>query len=154
MPRSSAPGPPARPPIGQLLHRAASTVSREFDDALAAAGGSRPTWLVLLALTVNSHANQRQLAEFVGIRGATLTHHLNSMESSGLVVRERDPANRRSHIVRRTPAGEEMFLRLREAAAAFDRRLRRGVSAEELETLRSLLERLARNSATGSGSRP
>jgi MarR family transcriptional regulator for hemolysin len=154
MPRPAAAGRPARPPIGQALHRAASTVSRAFDDALVAAGGSRSTWLVLLALAIDSKANQRQLAEFVGIRGATLTHHLNAMEAAGLVVRERDPANRRSHVVRRTPAGDEMFLRLREAAAAFDKRLRKGLSAAEVETLRSLLERLAANSATGSGSRP
>lgn len=132
----------------------ASTVSRQFDEALAAAGGSRSTWLVLLALTIDSKANQRQLAEFVGIRGATLTHHLNAMESAGLVVRERDPSNRRSHVVRRTPAGDEMFLRLREAATVFDKRLRTGLSAAEVETLRSLLDRLGRNSASGSGSRP
>ena len=132
----------------------ASTVSRQFDEALAAAGGSRSTWLVLLALTIDSKANQRQLAEFVGIRGATLTHHLNAMESAGLVVRQRDPSNRRSHVVRRTPAGDEMFLRLREAATVFDKRLRTGLSAAEVETLRSLLDRLGRNSASGSGSRP
>ena len=132
----------------------ASTVSRQFDEALAAAGGSRSTWLVLLALTIDSKANQRQLAEFVGIRGATLTHHLNAMESAGLVVRERDPSNRRSHVVRRTPAGDEMFLRLREAATVFDKRLRTGLSAAEVEMLRSLLDRLGRNSASGSGSRP
>jgi MarR family transcriptional regulator for hemolysin len=137
-----------------VLHRVASTVSRQFDEALAAAGGSRSTWLVLLALTIDSKANQRQLAEFVGIRGATLTHHLNAMESAGLVVRERDPSNRRSHVVRRTPAGDEMFLRLREAATVFDKRLRTGLSAAEVETLRSLLDRLGRNSASGSGSRP
>lgn len=141
------PGAPARPPIGLILDRVARQVSREFEDELAAAGGSRPIWLVLLALTINTEANQRQLAEFVGIRGATLTHHLNAMESSGLVVRSRDPENRRSHVVRRTPAGDEMFLRLREAATAFDTRLRRGLSAKDVDNLRTLLERLSSNSS-------
>jgi len=104
---------------------------------------------VLLALTINKEANQRQLAEFVGIRGATLTHHLNAMESAGLVVRSRDPRNRRSHVVRRTPAGDEIFLTLRQAATAFDERLRRGLSAEDLDTLRTLLDRLSENSTRG-----
>src|SRR6188472_3558537 len=104
------PGPPAARPIGLLLDRVARQLSRDFDHALAEAGGSRPIWLVLLALTINRRANQRQLADFVGIRGATLTHHLNAMESAGLVTRSRDPENRRSHVVRRTPAGDEMFL--------------------------------------------
>jgi MarR family transcriptional regulator, transcriptional regulator for hemolysin len=149
MPRTASgqPGPPARPPIGLLLDRVARQVSREFDDALVEAGGSRPIWLVLLALTINEEANQRQLAEFVGIRGATLTHHLNAMESAGLVVRSRDPGNRRSHVVRRTPAGDEMFLQLRDAATTFDTRLRRGLAAEDVDTLRTLLNQLSSNSS-------
>ena len=144
---SGQPGPPARPPIGLVLDRVARQISRQFDEALGEAGGSRPIWLVLLALTINKEANQRQLAHFVGIRGATLTHHLNAMESAGLVVRARDPENRRSHVVRRTTSGDEMFLRLREAATAFDTRLRRGLSAKDVDTLQTLMGRLSSNSA-------
>lgn len=151
MPRipSGQPGAPTRPPLGLVLDRVARQLSREFDEALVEAGGSRSIWLVLLALTINKQANQRQLADFVGIRGATLTHHLNAMESAGLVVRSRDPENRRSHVVRRTPSGDEMFLRLRDAATAFDRRLRRGLSAGDVDTFRTLLDRLSKNSARG-----
>jgi uncharacterized membrane protein len=38
-----------------------------------------------------------------------------------------------------------MFLRLREAATAFDKRLRRGLSAKDIDTLTNLLERLGEN---------
>jgi hypothetical protein len=38
-----------------------------------------------------------------------------------------------------------MFVRLRDAAVSFDRRLRRGLSAAELATLEGLLDRLASN---------
>jgi MarR family transcriptional regulator for hemolysin len=34
---------PSQPPIGLLLARTAKAVSRAFDDALTAAGGSLPT---------------------------------------------------------------------------------------------------------------
>jgi MarR family transcriptional regulator for hemolysin len=51
--------------------------------------------------------------------------------------------------VRSTPSGDEMFLRLREAATAFDKRLRRGLSANEVDTLRWLLERISQNSSRG-----
>lgn len=140
-------GPPATPPIGMVLDRIAKTTSRAFDDALVAAGGSRPVWLALLALTINSEANQRQLADFVGIQGATLTHHLNAMEAAGLVTRARDPKNRRSHVVRRTPAGDALFLQLREAALAFDTKLRQGLTVEETETLTRLLHKVGENAA-------
>ena len=138
---------PARTPIGLELARAARAVSRAFDDALAEAGGSLPVWLVLLNLKTRQLSKQRDLAEAVGVREATLTHHLNAMDSQGLVTRTRDPANRRVHVVELTPAGEAAFLRLAEAATAFDRKLRDGLNDADLDGLTALLGRLASNVA-------
>ncbi len=123
-------------------------MSRAFDQALAEAGGSLPVWLVLLNLKVRRPANQRELAEAVGVREATLTHHLNGMDADGLITRRRDSTNRRIHVVELTEAGEETFLRLRKAAMAFDKRLRAGITAEETAGLESVLDRLARNVGT------
>jgi len=136
---------PERPPIGLQLARAAKSVSRAFDDALAEAGGSLPVWLVLISLKSRSLGNQRELADAVGIREATLTHHLNAMDAQGLVTRRRDPANRRVHLVELTEAGEALFLRLRDAAVAFDQRLRRGLTDRDTADLEGLLLRLERN---------
>jgi len=133
---------PARVPIGLQLARSARVVSRAFDAALAEAGGSLPVWLVLLNTKAGRIANQRELADAVGVREATLTHHLNAMEADGLLTRRRDETNRRVHVVELTEAGEAAFLRLRDAAVAFDRRLRRGMTAEELSQLEGLLDRL------------
>jgi MarR family transcriptional regulator for hemolysin len=136
---------PPRPPIGLQLTRTARSVSRAFDGALAEAGGSLPVWLVLLSLKSQPPGNQRDLAEAVGIREATLTHHLNAMDARGLVTRRRDPANRRVHLVELTAEGEATFRRLRSAAVAFDQRLRRGLSDEDVARLDGLLGRLEGN---------
>jgi MarR family transcriptional regulator for hemolysin len=138
---------PERPPIGLQLARAAKSVSRAFDDALAEAGGSLPVWLVLISLKSRQPGNQRELADAVGVREATLTHHLNAMDAQGLVTRRRDPANRRVHLVELTEAGEALFLRLRDAAFAFDQRLRRGLTDRDAADLEGLLLRLERNVA-------
>jgi MarR family transcriptional regulator, transcriptional regulator for hemolysin len=138
---------PARTPIGLELARTARTVSRAFGDALAEAGGSLPVWLVLLNLKTRKLSSQRELAEAVGVREATLTHHLNAMDTHGLVTRTRDPANRRIHVVALTPAGEAAFARLAEAAGTFDRRLREGLTDTDLDSLTALLGRLAANVA-------
>jgi MarR family transcriptional regulator for hemolysin len=140
-------GPPDAEPIGLLLTRAAKVVSRAFDEALTAAGGSLPTWLVLVSLKGQKHGAQRELAEAVGIEGPTLTHHLNRMEADGLVTRRRDPDNRRVHRVELTDDGEAAFRRLLQTVAAFDARLRAGFSDRELTELRGLLERLPTNVA-------
>ena len=138
---------PSRPPLGLSLARAARVVSRAFDEALADAGGSLPLWLVLLNLKIGRAANQRQLADAVGVTEATLTHHLNTMETAGLITRRRNPDNRRIHVVEMTGAGEAAFLRLREAAMTFDRKLRRGMSADDVATLEHAFSRLAANVA-------
>jgi MarR family transcriptional regulator for hemolysin len=53
------------------------------------------------------------------------------MDEQGLITRRRDPANRRVHLVELTEAGEALFYRLRGTAAAFDERLRTGLSGYE-----------------------
>jgi MarR family transcriptional regulator for hemolysin len=136
---------PAHTPIGLHLSRTARSVSRAFDDALAQAGGSVPVWLVLISLKSQQLRNQRELAEAVGIREATLTHHLNAMDEQGLITRRRDPANRRVHLVELTELGEAAFHRMRGAAVAFDKKLRAGFSDDEVASLASLLSRLETN---------
>lgn len=138
-------GPPVQPPIGLHLARVARVVSRAFDDALGEAGGSLPMWLILLNLKINPAANQRELAGAVGVREATLTHHLNAMENDGLLTRRRDPNNRRIHIVELSETGDALFVSLRDAAISFDGRLRVGFSAQEMSRLSHLLDRLAEN---------
>ena len=134
-----------RLPIGLRLSQVARTVSRAFDEALDGAGGTLPVWLILLNLKIHKPANQRNLAEKVGVREATLTHHLNAMDASGLVTRTRDAANRRVHLVELTDAGEAAFLRMQQAAIAFDARLRAGLADADLDQLSDLLGRLAAN---------
>jgi MarR family transcriptional regulator for hemolysin len=136
---------PEATPIGLQLSSTSRLVSRAFNEALAESGGSLPVWLVLLNLKINGNANQRQLAQAVGVTQATLTHHLGSMENDGLVVRSRDPSNRRNHIIELTPQGEAKFIALAAAARDFDAQLRANMSAADLETLRTLLDRLSAN---------
>jgi MarR family transcriptional regulator for hemolysin len=50
-------------------------------------------------------------------------------------------------VVKLTPDGEAAFLRLRDAAAAFDRRLRDGLTDTDLDGLGTLLSQLAANVA-------
>ena len=136
---------PEHQPVGLHLARVARDVGRAFDAALASAGGSLPVWLVLISLKSRDLANQRALATAVGIQEATLTHHLNAMEAAGLITRRRDPGNRRVHVVEPTEEGDALFVRLREAAVAFDSQLRSGLSHGDIERFTGLLDRLHDN---------
>ncbi|HSZ40934.1 MAG TPA: MarR family winged helix-turn-helix transcriptional regulator [Trebonia sp.] len=145
---------PFRLPVGLRLAQTAHTLERAFDEALADAGGTLPVWLVLLNLKIRKPGTQRELAEAVGIREATLTHHLNAMDGRGLITRKRDAANRRVQVVELTEAGEAAFLRLREVAIGFDGKLRAGLSEADLDQLDRVLVRLAANAGPAEAAPP
>jgi MarR family transcriptional regulator, transcriptional regulator for hemolysin len=140
-------------PIGLFVTRRTKELSRAFDAALVDAGGSLGAWLVMASLKGGLHQSQREIADELGIEGPTLTHHLNRMESAGLVTRTRNPENRRVHDVTLTPAGDRAFGSLLGVVRDFDTQLRAGFSDRDLTTLRRLLQRLTDN-ATATRNEP
>lgn len=101
-------------------------------------------WLVLLNLKTRRVANQRELADAVGIRDHAHAppQRDGSRRPPHPAARSGQPAHphRRAH-----RGGEAAFLRLRDAALAFDQRLRAGIGDAELVGFESLLDRLAAN---------
>jgi MarR family transcriptional regulator for hemolysin len=132
-------------PIGRQLAATSKTVNRAFNHALADAGGSLPTWLILSTLRGDRWRTQQDLARAVGIEGPTLTRHLDGLEEAGLVARRRDPADRRAVQVELTPAGEELHGRLLQAVIVFQRRLTSGLSENEIERTKKTLLRMEQN---------
>src|SRR3954462_6411102 len=118
---------PANPPIGREVAATAKALDRAFTEALASAGGTLPTWLILLTLKQQPHRTQQDIPRAVGIggpaapppphrRGARrLPHHLDAMEAAGLVNRARGTGDRRAVHVELTPDGDALFDRLRTA---------------------------------------
>jgi MarR family transcriptional regulator for hemolysin len=109
---------------------------------MADAGGSAAAWQVLLLIRSGQWDTQSGLAKAMGVTGATMTHHLNALESQGLVRRWRDDSNRRVQQVELTEAGAELFDRLRQVAMRHDARLRSALSERELAQLTKLLSKL------------
>ena len=132
-------------PIGLAFVTAAKALNRAFEEELAAAGGSRPIWLIVLALKQRRWPTQQDLAAAAGIEGPTLTHHLDRLEKGGMIERSRDPDDRRAVRVELTPAGDALFRRLDEAAVGLDERLRAGLSDDELDGFRDVMRRLLEN---------
>ncbi len=135
-------GPPVMPPIGLRLARTARVVTQAFERAMAEAGGSASTWQVLVLVRSEQWGTQAQIAEAMGISGPTLTHHLNALEARGLVRRWREADNRRVQRTALTPAGEQLFGRLRQVAARHDERLRSQLTDDQTALLAELLDNL------------
>jgi MarR family transcriptional regulator for hemolysin len=133
---------PAVAPLGLRLARTGHTVTQALERALAQEGGSVPVWQVLLLVHAQRWGTQSEMAEEIGITGATLTHHLNALEARGLIRRWRQAGNRRAQHVELTDDGLELFERLRSVAARHDRELQSQLSDSDERQLRELLDRL------------
>ena len=148
------PGPPIEMPLGLQLARAAGIVKQSLERELAAAGGSVSTWQVLVLVRSKHWVAQAHIADAMGITAATMTHHLNALESQGLVRRWREADNRRVQSVELTAGGEALFAQLRGAARRHDRKLRSKLEDEEATMLTELLAKLAGPSAASVGDEP
>jgi len=120
-------------------------VSRAFNDALAAEGGSLPVWLILSSLRDARPDSQQELARAMGIEGPTLTRHLDQLEAAGLVRRTPDPDDRRAVQVEPTAAGLALHAKLLAVVIDFNRRLTAGLAPTELDAIRAGLTALERN---------
>ena len=83
-----------------------------------------------------------KLAEKTLITKGTLTGVLDRLENKGLLKRIVPPENRRSFIAVLTPEGEKVFKKAFPAHGAYLEKRLGKLSAEELETIRSALEKL------------
>jgi len=68
---------------------------------------------------------------------------LDELEERELVIRKRDPDDRRRHVVKLTPAGHSVLLELRAIAQRVEDDFLSPLDAEEQETLHVLLTKVA-----------
>jgi DNA-binding MarR family transcriptional regulator len=66
---------------------------------------------------------------------------LNDLEDLGYVMRTRDPADRRRHIVKMTPAGHKAMLAAEQAMESLEDDVLGALSIEEREVLRGMHDR-------------
>jgi DNA-binding MarR family transcriptional regulator len=131
--------------LGRDLVLLAKSMRARLESRLANAGASLPAWAVLSCAIEEEGLSQRQLADRMGIEGATLTRHLDRLEADGLVARRRDGDDRRILRVVATPAAHDLHARMASVAGSLDADLIAGLSDEELAELRRLLACLSSN---------
>ena len=126
-----------------LLKRLGWAVKDRVADAFEAAGFSPYHYAILAVLEEGDRATQATIADALASDRSYLVGLLDELEERALVERRRDPADRRRHLVRLTPAGKKVLARLRAVHQRVDDEFFAPLSADERATLHTLLHRLA-----------
>jgi MarR family transcriptional regulator for hemolysin len=138
-------------PLGRYLVFTAKALRSAFEETLLANGGSLATWIVLNALSDVGFVSQAALATHVHLEGATITHHVDRLETLGLVRRLPDPDDRRVRRLELTDLGVELHTRLRSAAMDFERVALAGIGPEDRALLTRALDHIQSNLAALGG---
>ena len=103
--------------------------------------------MVLLHAYHHPGVNQEEICCFFGLDKTGVARDAKRLEELGHLRREIDPENRRQYKLYVTEEGEKMVPVVREIGDRFARKLTEGLSAEETENLRAILEKAVENSA-------
>ena len=132
-----------------LLARLARTAGYRLGEALAAMQMRTHEFPVLNHLAETGPVSQQELGLALRINPSNLVGLLDLLEADGLLVRVRDRADRRRHLVELTAAGRRRLARAWHAAEATEQDLLSPLSRAEREQLHASLERLVGHSCGG-----
>ena len=107
------------------------------------AHGLKPRQFQILGL-LHDHRGlaQRELMETMGIDPSILVTLLKSLEAEGLVTRDRNPDDRRRHLIALTRAGEKKLVAASRAQKETENQLFASLTGDQRKQLRTLLVEL------------
>ena len=132
--------------LGPMLGRCAHLARERMDARMSRFGMTPAQTHVLRYLRQNGgQMPQRELLENLKVKPSTVNGILDRMEEKGLVERSVSGTDARQRVVALTPAGLEREAEVKQSFLEAEALIARGMTEEETDTLRSLLERVIHN---------
>jgi DNA-binding MarR family transcriptional regulator len=139
--------------LGYLVNRTARLMAQMYSRRLQRHGVALAQWAILLFLYAKDGQTQRELSRVVAIEPPTVARTIDRMVRDGLVRREPHPHDGRATRIRLTPRALALREELAVESMAGNEFAARVLSAEEQETLKTLLRRVI-DGLTGEGREP
>ena len=135
--------------FADALHGTARIWRQAIDRRLKNLGMSQASWMTIaVASKARTPLSQSELADRLGVEGATMVAMVDRLAKAGFVVRQPCQADRRINRVVLTEQGNSLCEAVKDEAAAVRKELlakidpaKLAVATELLETLQGLIER-------------
>ncbi len=138
------------PTAGMLLVKIGRAAERWYTEELKPTGLT-PRHLGVLFEVRARPTSQQALIDSIGVDASKLVGLLNDLEADGLIVRRRDPEDRRRHIVEVSKEGRARLAAAEHAAGKVEERLFAGLDEEQRKQLHALLAQVADSSGVLEG---
>lgn len=127
---------------GYLLKRAHHAVRTHAENALGPLSIEPRHFGVLATLKALAPCSQQRLAAALGVTPPVVLQHVDGLEEHGLVLRTRNPSDRRAYDLTLTAEGERRLAAARRVAAELQRELVERLGERNERELRRLLGKL------------
>src|SRR5689334_21970219 len=131
--------------LGYLIHDVSRLRRMMFDRALAPLGITRSQWWVLAFISRKDGLPQTQLANELDVGKVAVGALIDRPESSGFVVRQADPVDRRVKRVYVTKQARGFLEKLRKETDKFNTRIVNGIDRKQLEAASDALLAMKHN---------
>ena len=145
-PRSSPAGRKSKASCGVLFFRLSRASGEGLGGALAEIDMRQPEFAILHQLDDAGPVSQQALGRALRIHPSNLVAMIDELEKEGLLIRPRDPADRRRYLLELTDKGRLRLEQARRRALEAELELLSPLSGREREQLRALLARVATHS--------
>src|SRR5437588_6592400 len=131
--------------LGYLIHDVSRLRRMMFDRALAPLGITRSQWWVLAFISRKDGLPQTQLANELDVGKVAVGALIDRLESSGFVIRQADPVDRRVKRVYVTKQARGFLEKLRKETDKFNAKIVGGIDRKQLENASDALLAMKHN---------
>lgn len=135
--------------IGFVVNNTAKSFQRSFDIELRRnVGVTLSQWRVVGALVLQSGLTQKEIADKMGIEGATLVPVIDKMEKDGLLKRKIDSTDRRVNRIYLTSKADSLWESMTECALKIRKSSTKNISESDIQITLDTLRKISKNLAT------
>src|SRR6516162_8678774 len=131
--------------LGYVIHDVSRLRRVTYDRKLAPLGITRSQWWVLAFISRSDGLPQTQLANELDVGKVALGSLVDRLQSSGFVIRQADPVDRRVKRVYVTKQARGFLEKLRKETDKFNTKIINGIDRKQLEAASEALFAMKRN---------